>query len=202
MRRLCGNVHQISLDGPGIGHGHWSGFSCFFLKNQAERRKSVFYFPLTLLQVYAYMSHKLRIYMFRNSTGDGKCLEFYKGHSPLASGVFQAPHCTYSHSVASTKHTMCLSSTTHTNSRRQNKVHIEERLQNDFTATLHGSLTLKSLTNSPMQCLLKRLFSDFSKRLYYTFAYASAAIGIGIPLNACASSAPPHQSTEQLPAGF
>ena len=35
---------------------------------------------------------------------------------------------------------------------------------------------------------------------HYTFAYASAAIGI--PLNARTSSAPPHQSTEQLPAGF
>ena len=49
-----------------------------------------------------------------NSTGDGKGLELYKGHSPLSSGVRQAPHFTYSHSAASTKHTRCLSSTTHT----------------------------------------------------------------------------------------
>ena len=41
-------------------------------------------------------------------------LEFYKGHSPPASGVHQAPHFTYSHSAASTIHTRCLSSTTHT----------------------------------------------------------------------------------------
>ena len=61
-------------------------------------------------------------------------------------------------------------------SRRQNKVPIEERLPNDFTATLHGSLIVKSLTNSPVERLLKRLYSYFSKQLYYTFAPESAAI--------------------------
>ena len=42
--------------------------------------------------------------MSRNSIGDGKGLEIYKGHSPLASGARQAPDFTYSHSAASTKH--------------------------------------------------------------------------------------------------
>ena len=40
-------------------------------------------------------------------------------------------------------------------SRKQNKVPIAELLPNDFTATLHGSLTIKSLTNSPVEQLLK-----------------------------------------------
>ena len=46
-------------------------------------------------------------YMSCNSTGDGKGLEIYKGHSPLASGARQAPDFTYSHSAASTKHKHC-----------------------------------------------------------------------------------------------
>ena len=52
--------------------------------------------------------------MSRDSTEDGKGLEFYKGHSPLASGVRQTLHVTYSQCAAITKHTRCLSSTTHT----------------------------------------------------------------------------------------
>ena len=46
-------------------------------------------------------------YMSCNSTGDGKGLEIYKGHSPLASGVRQAPNFTYNHSATSTKHKHC-----------------------------------------------------------------------------------------------
>ena len=61
---------------------------------------------------------------------------------------------------------------------------------------------VKLLTNSFVERLFKGLYGDFSKQLHFTFAYASAAIGIGIPLDACATSAPHHQSTEQLPAGF
>ena len=49
---------------------------------------------------------------------------------------------------------------------------------------------------------MKRCYGDFAKRLYFTFVYASAAIGIGILLDACATSTPAHRSTEQLPAGF
>ena len=48
----------------------------------------------------------------------------------------------------------------------------------DFTAEINGSLTGKALTNSLVEWLI---YGDFSKQLYYTFAYASAAIGIGIP---------------------
>ena len=48
-------------------------------------------------------------------------------------------------------------------SRRQNKVPIAERLPSDFTATLRGSLTVKSLTNSLVERPLKRLYSNFSK---------------------------------------
>ena len=55
-------------------------------------------------------------------------------------------------------------------------------------------VTVKSLTNSLVEQLLKQIY-------YFTFTYAYAAIGIGIPLDA-ATSAPPHQQTEQLPPRF
>ena len=42
-------------------------------------------------------------FMSRNSIGDGKSLEFYKGHSTLAPGVHQAPHNTYSQDVGALK---------------------------------------------------------------------------------------------------
>ena len=38
-------------------------------------------------------------YVSRNSIGDGKSLEFYKGHSPVAPGARQAPHNTYSQHI-------------------------------------------------------------------------------------------------------
>ena len=44
----------------------------------------------------------------------------------------------------------------------QNKVPIVERLHSDFME-INGSLTVKSLTNSPIEELSKRLYSNFSK---------------------------------------
>ena len=65
---------------------------------------------------------------------------------------------------------------------------------------INRTLTIKSSTMSPVEQVLKRLCGDFSKQVYCTFTYASARIGI--PLDARTTSSPPHQSTEQLPAGF
>ena len=64
------------------------------------------------------------------------------------------------------------------------------------TLQFNASLTVM-LTNSPVEQVLKRLYSDFSKQNYFTFAYMSTAIGIGIPLNVRMQLLP-HQSTEQL----
>ena len=48
---------------------------------------------LTVLRVNVYMSHKF--ILSHNSIGNGKGLEFYKGHSSLAPDVCQAPHNPY-----------------------------------------------------------------------------------------------------------
>ena len=71
-----------------------------------------------------------------------------------------------------------------------------------FQQLCNGSLMVKSLTNSSVERILKRLYGNFSKWLYFIFACTSAAIGIGIPLDSHATSASSHQSTEQLPVGF
>ena len=53
-----------------------------------------FFQVLTLSWVNTYMSQN-NTFTSCNSIRDGKGLEFYKGHSPLASGARQAPHFTY-----------------------------------------------------------------------------------------------------------
>ena len=70
----------------------------------------------TLFCLLLYMSRN-NTFKSRNSIRDGKSLEYYKGHSPLASGACQAPHFTYSQhiyiSAASTNSTRCAPRTTH-----------------------------------------------------------------------------------------
>ena len=78
----------------------------------------------------------------------------------------------------------------------QNKVPIE---WSESTADINESVTVKLLTKPPVE---QQLYGDFSKQLYFNFAYAPAAIGLGIPLDTRATTAPPNQSIEQLPVGF
>ena len=59
-------------------------------------------------------------------------------------------------------------------------VKIKFPYRSDFSVEINGSLTV-SLTSSPLERLLKRLYENLSKRLYFTFAYAPAAIGTGFP---------------------
>ena len=74
------------------------------------------------------------------------------------------------------------------------KIKFEQLYRGDY-----WSLTVKSLTNSSVEQLMKRPCGNFSNlSLFYFYV----RMGIGIPVGVHATSAPPPQSTEQLPAGF
>ena len=68
-----------------------------------------------------------------------------------------------------------------TYSRRQNRVPTVERLPNDFTATLHRSLMVKSLTNSPIERLLKRLMATFLNDFIILSRMCPQQLELGFP---------------------
>ena len=63
----------------------------------------------------------------------------------------------------------------------------------------NGKAVANRATKSPVERLLKRLYSSFLNSFILLSHNATAAIRTGIPLDACATSAPPHQPTEQFP---